>query len=123
MRKTALLLALVATAALAGINIETDGASNTSGRRVEMTDCNAVGGDAGTANYGLLNEGNYLMRVTGEDVFLCFAVDGGQICASGGEKFPSNTVACMTAPRGGWTLSCRSSGATADVVFTKASGC
>lgn len=102
------LLPVLAIAAGGAILLDTS-------NRLEITDCLASGGDAGTAWSGTLTEGSYLLRVTGEDIFVCLA----STCVSGGEKFPSGTVLMIAVPRGGMTLSCRGTG-SGDLIVTRA---
>lgn len=109
MRKALALVCLVPALALAaGGPIKLDTAV-----RLEMTDC-ASGGTAGATLAG----GNYLLRVTDSDVFLCYASS----CASGGEKFPQGTVLVIAVPGGGQAFSCRSSGSAGDVILTHVEG-
>lgn len=105
MRKLLALL-LVSTAAIAGgINLDTS-------RRFEFTDCAAGGSAAQT-----VTEGTYLLRVTTEDVSMCLAAT----CATGGEKFPAGMAMMWSVGRGGTSVSCRSAGATGDLILTGAS--
>ena len=105
MRKLLMILALVSTVALAGISLDT-------GRRFEFTDCAAGGSAAQT-----LTLGDYFTRVTTEDVWICYAAT----CAAGGEKLGAGVAFMLSIPRGGQAISCRSAGATGDVIFTGAS--
>lgn len=106
--RAALLFLAVALPALAGgINLLTS-------TRAEFTDCASGGSVAQT-----LTAGQYLMRVTDADTFLCFAASG-STCASGGEKFPVGTVVLLTLTTGQVSVSCRSSASTGDVIFTAA---
>ncbi len=107
MRKLLLLLALVVGCAAFAQAIEIN-----TGKRFEFTDC-AAGGSSSQS----LTEGVYVMRITTEDVFLCYA----STCATTGEKWPAGTVILISIPRGGKTVSCRSNGATGDAIFTSAS--
>lgn len=106
MRKLLLLLVLapLAAGAAGGISLNT-------AKRFEFTDCASGGSSAQT-----LTEGQYLFRVTDKDVFICFAAT----CASTGEKFPNGTVMMFSIPRGGQSVSCRSSDSTGDAIFTSA---
>ena len=90
-------------------------------KRLELTDCATNGGDAGAAFYGTLTEGEYLLRITDSDVFVCFSetLDAGRVCPSGGEKLPSGTVIKMTVGRAATTYSCRSAAGTGDLILTK----
>jgi len=86
--------------------------------RFEFTDCSATGSAAQT-----VTDGPYLLRVTGEDTFLCYA----STCASGGEKFPVGTVMNIKICSNGFcagtgtSMSCRSASSTAagDVILTR----
>jgi hypothetical protein len=82
--------------------------------RFEFTDC-AVGGSAAQT---LTKNTQYLMRVTGEDTFVCFAVSG-STCAANGEKFPAPFAALVYITDNLKSVSCRSTGSTGDVIFTK----
>jgi hypothetical protein len=109
MRKALVFALLASTAALAAgaaLNLDT-------AVRLEMTDC-ASGGTAGAT----LTVGNYLLRVTDADAFLCYAAS----CATGGEKFPQGSVVVLAVPTGGQAFSCRSAASNADVILTKVSG-
>lgn len=101
-RLLVILLLVVATAALAGIALDTS-------TQFEINNCPA-GGSSSVA----VNEGDYLFRVTDADVYLCYAAT----CVTGGAKFCSGTIFELAIPRGGATLSCRSAG-TGDVVLTR----
>lgn len=98
------LACLLGGAALAQINLNT-------GSRFETTDCAAGGSSIGTT----LANSKYLLRVTGEDTFICWAAS----CAAGGEKFPTGTIILLQFQTA-QALSCRSTGATGDVIMTKA---
>lgn len=112
MRKTLalcliLLVPTVADAAGSPLNLDTT-------TRLEMTDC-ASGGTAGAT----LAAGTYLMRVTGEDSFLCYASS----CASpNGEKWPVGTIVAIAVGSSGQAFSCRSSGSTGDIILTRLQG-
>lgn len=103
--KTVALLCLLAGAALAaeGLNINT-------ATRFEFTDASSGGSAAQT-----ITAGNYVMRVTDSDVFVCYAAT----CAAGGEKWPVGTVV-LIAFGGSQSVSCRSAASTGDVIFTAA---
>ncbi|MFT3708045.1 MAG: hypothetical protein QM817_10350 [Archangium sp.] len=101
------LLALVPVVAKAGIPLN-------AAIRTEFTDC-ASGGSTAQA----LVRGDYLLRITDSDTFLCFAA-AGSTCVSGGEKFPAGTVMVITVTGDMLSASCRSSGSTGDAIFTKA---
>lgn len=85
--------------------------------RFEFTDCAAGGSGAQT-----ITDGSYLMRVTGEDSFLCYA----GTCAANGEKYPVGTVILIKicsdkfCGGAGTSSSCRSAGATGDIILTRA---
>lgn len=103
MRKLALLVCLVGCGALAGaLTLDT-------GRRFEFTDC-ASGGSAAQT----LTVGQYLMRITDADVYVCYAAT----CASGGERFASGTIIGIAVGLGGQQVSCRSTTSTGDAIFT-----
>lgn len=85
------------------------------GNRKEFTDCSATGSAAQT----LTADRSYLMRVTGEDTFVCFA-SSGSTCASGGEKFGAPFAAVVNITSDLKSVSCRSPNATGDVIFTQA---
>jgi hypothetical protein len=104
MRALALSLVLLAAVALAGIGIQP-------AIRFEFTDC-ASGGSANQTVTG----GQYLMRVTDADVFVCYA----STCASAGERFPVGTVLLLQVPALGQVMSCRSSTSTGDFILTSA---
>jgi predicted metal-binding membrane protein len=105
MRKLApLLLVLVASAAVA------DGVELIVATRFDYPNCSASGSASQT-----VTGGTYLMRVTDEDVSICYAAT----CAADGEKFPAGTVMLITF-NGNQAVTCRSANATGDVTFTKA---
>ena len=101
----ALLLFPLLALAAGGINLAL-------GTRAEFTAC-ASGGSSATT----LVVGEYLMRVTDADTFVCFA-ETGSTCASGGEKFPAGTVVLLYVAGDKKSVSCRSSASTGDVIFT-----
>ncbi len=105
MRALLLVVALLATAALAG------GLVLQVGVRFEFTDCAAGGSAAQT-----VTEGQYLMRVTDSDAFLCY----GATCAAGGEKFPAGAMLLLSVGAGGQQMSCRSASSLGDVILTRA---
>jgi hypothetical protein len=108
MRASLLLLALLAAVASAGsINLDT-------ATRFEFTDCAAGGSVAQT-----VTAGQYLLRVTDADVFLCIA-EAASTCATGGEKFPSGTVLLLSVGGVSKSMSCRSSASTGDLILTGA---
>lgn len=110
MRKTfLLLLALVSLVASA------DGVLLDTSKRFEFTDCSSGGSSAQT-----ITEGTYLLRITDESTWLCFAASS-STCATLGEKFPSGTVMKITIPRSGLSVSCRSAASGGDAIFTSAS--
>lgn len=109
MRRLALVgILLLAVAAMAG------GIALDTSRRVEFTDCSSSGSTAQT-----VTGGQYLLRVTDADTFLCIA-DSGATCATGGEKFPVGTVVLLTVPGTSKSVACRSSSSTGDAIFTGA---
>jgi hypothetical protein len=103
MRIGALVLLLVGGLALAApVTLNT-------GTRFEFTDCSSSGSAAQT-----VTSGTYVLRVTTEDVWLCYAAT----CASGGEKFPAGwgmhlRVQTTT------SMSCRSGTSTGDLILTR----
>jgi hypothetical protein len=103
MKRTAALLAvLAATVALAaGLTLQT-------GTRFEFTDCSSGGSAAQT-----VTRGEYLLRVTDADVWVCYAAT----CATGGEKLPSGFSALFSFG-GSQSVSCRSSASTGDLILT-----
>lgn len=111
MTKPLLPILLLAGAALAGgLVIDTS-------QRLELTNCSSGGHDGGQ-----LAEGQYLVRVTDADTNVCIqsGLDAGYLsCSSGGEKFPSGTIILQSIPRGGATVTCRSSTSTGDVIYTR----
>lgn len=117
MRHLAIVLALaVPLIALGGSVMMIQGAT-----RAEITDCPSNGGDGGAAFQQVLPGGDYLARVTDENVWLCFgAYDAGptSCIADAGEKFPPGSFWNAHVPTGGVSLTCRSTGGTGDVIFT-----
>lgn len=114
MRKLAMpLLALL----LAGVAFAAGGIQLQTNVRFEFTDCAAGGSSAQT-----VTDGTYLMRVTGEDTFLCYAAT----CAAGGEKYgaPFAMLVKICSDKfcggAGTSVSCRSVGSTGDVILTRA---
>lgn len=100
-----LLLALFGGAALAagaGVTLIT-------GTRFEFTNCSSGGSAAQT-----VTAGKYLFRVLGEDTAVCYD----STCAANGEWFPAGTVLLLTI-QNSQSISCRSSGSTGDVIFTR----
>lgn len=85
------------------------------GNRQELTDC-ASGGSSAVS---LTKNRSYLMRVTGEDTFVCFAASG-STCASGGEKFGAPFAMLIYITDDLDSVSCRSANSTGDVIFTQA---
>lgn len=79
--------------------------------RFEFTDCAAAGSASQT-----IFAGSYLMRVTTEDVFICYAAT----CAAGGEKFPAGMV-LLVAFQANQQVSCRSAASTGDLILTNGS--
>jgi Flp pilus assembly pilin Flp len=110
MRNFGLLLALVAGVAIAAAPITLD----TSVRK-EFTDCSSGGSSAQTLTANV----QYLVRVVGEDTFVCFG-SSGTTCASGGEKFGAPFAALMFITGDMKSVACRSANSTGDVIFTKA---
>lgn len=74
-----------------------------------FTDCAAAGSTAQT-----VTAGSYLLVVTTEDVWVCYAAT----CASGGVKLPSG-LAMQIRMRDNTSVSCRSAASTGDVIFTR----
>lgn len=81
--------------------------------RVEFTNCPANGLPTAQA----VAAGEYLLRVTDEDVFMC-KHSASSTCGSGGEKFPAGMAMIIRFPVA-VSMSCRSAGATADLILTK----
>jgi len=107
MRRLGLLLyVLAASMALAG------GITLNTATRFEFTDCISTGSGNQT-----LTEGQYLLRITDSDVFICYA---STCTGTSGEKFPQNTVILLNISRGGQVVSCRSAASTGDAIFTNA---
>lgn len=104
----AALIAVLPNVAFAG------GIALDTSRRFEFTDCSSSGSAAQT-----VTGGQYLLRVTDADTFLCIA-ESGATCASGGEKFPVGTVVLLTVPGASKSVACRSSSSTGDAIFTGA---
>lgn len=82
----------------------------------ELVDC-ASGGSAAM----FVTPGQYVMRVTDADVFVCYAAT----CASGGARFPVGTV--MGLQVGGTNgnaqvMSCRSTASNGDLLLVGAAG-
>jgi len=115
MRTTILagLVAFVSTAVLAqGIQVEPGGPT------VAFVDCPFIGTDGGTLHNGLLTEGRYLFRTTGDDIAVCVtAPDAGSTCATGGEKYAQGTMFRWSVPRGGNRVACRSLASDAGDAF------
>lgn len=101
----AFFLALASPAGATGISLDTS-------KRYEFTDCAAGGSVSQT-----VAEGVYLTRFITEDIWVCYAAT----CAAGGEKFGAGTVMMLSVGRGGQLMSCRSAGATGDLILTGAS--
>lgn len=78
--------------------------------RYEINNC-ASGGSSSVSPV----EGKYLFRVTTADSWVCLA----GTCASGGEHFSAGTVLLWQVPRGGQTISCRSTASTGNVILTR----
>lgn len=93
--------------AAGGVNLDTS-------TQVTFTDCSSSGSTAQT-----LAAGDYLMTVHDEAVWLCLA-DSNSTCSSGGVKFAAGYGMKITIGAGGKSASCRSSGSTGDIQFTKA---
>lgn len=106
MRKLGLLALLVACAAAAQIQLNQAVIKT-------FTDCAAGGSAAQT-----LDQGTYLMTVTTEDLWMCQA-ESGSTCVSGGTKFGAPFAMLFEVPRSGLSVSCRSTGSTGDLQFTK----
>lgn len=111
-----LMLALLAGVALAsGVTVDPS-------VKVEFTDCLSTGlSSDGGAPGQLVRAGPYVMRVTDENTWICFA----STCASSGDKFPVNTVMLLDVlppTDGGYQqyFSCRSASSTGDLILTKA---
>lgn len=85
------------------------------GNRYEFTDC----ASGGSAAQSLTKDRSYLMRVTGEDTFVCFAASS-STCASGGEKFGAPFGMLIFITTDTRSVSCRSPSSTGDVIFTQA---
>lgn len=79
---------------------------------LDFTDCSSSGSSA-----QLLHGGDYVLTVTDEDVWLCWAAT----CGSGGRRWPVGTVINLHFGGGSGNdtqLSCRSAGSTGDANFT-----
>lgn len=98
------------TLLLFGLDSFAGGISLDPGTRYEFTDCASGGSASQTAI-----EGDYLLRVTDADSWLCYAAT----CATLGEKFPAGTVMRISVPRAGQAFSCRSGASTGDVILTR----
>lgn len=81
---------------------------------ITFTDC----GSSGSAEQ-TVSGGAHLMTVTGEDTYVCYA-DSASTCASGGTLYPTGTAIHITFGNASHSVSCRSSGSSGDVQFTKA---
>jgi len=101
-------IAALATLLLASVALAAAGVSLTPSTRFEFTDCASGGSSAQT-----VTAGTYLLRVTDENTFICYAAT----CAAGGEKFPMGTV-MLLAFGGSQSVSCRSSASSGDVILT-----
>lgn len=114
MHKIALVMALV-IAVLAPLAFAAGGLTLDTSVRFEFTDCSS----SGSSSQSVIGQTTYLMRVTGEDVFVCPT----STCSTGGEKYPQGTVVAITVPGATPTsttaYSCRSAASTGDVIFTK----
>lgn len=109
MKALVLVLVLAAGAALAAMGGLPPLALKTS-ETVTFTNC-AAGGSSSSATKAL----TYLVRTFDEDVFICYAAT----CAAGGERFTKDTILLLRFENA-TTLSCRSAGATGDIVMTAA---
>lgn len=105
LRFASLLMALLAGAAWPAGN----GVTLKTGVRFEFTDCASGGSSAQT-----VTAGKYLLRVTTEDVFMCFAAT----CASNGEKLPAGLVMLLQVETS-TSVSCRSAASTGDLILTR----
>lgn len=77
---------------------------------LDFANCSSSGSSAQEIKFG-----EYVMTVTDEDVYLCWAAT----CASGGRRFPVGTIFKQTF-QANQNLSCRSAYSTGDVQFTRA---
>lgn len=108
MRKLGLVLALLAIGGVASAQIALDQTTTKT-----FTDCSSSGSVAQT-----LTAGTYLMTITTEDVWVCQAASA-STCASAGTKFGAPFAMLFEVPRGGLSISCRSSSSTGDLQFTR----
>lgn len=109
MRKLAFVaVALFAVAAWAGIALSQATIKT-------FTNCASGGSSAQT-----LTGGDYLLTVADEGAWICIT-DSASTCASGGTWLPSGTLMTITVGNflNSRSVSCRSSGSTGDVEFTK----
>lgn len=90
-------------------------------KRAEFTNCSSSGSLSQP-----ITEGEYVMRVTDKDSFVCYATT---CVGDAGEKWPMGTIVKISFPRAtaglsdggtGTDVSCRSSDSTGDVIFTQA---
>lgn len=88
--------------------------------RFEFIDCASGGSVAQT-----ITDGTYLLRVTDENAWLCYA---GTCTGTSGEKYPVGTVMLIKlcsnkfCDGSGTSSSCRSAGSSGDVILTRADG-
>lgn len=82
--------------------------------RQEITNCSSSGSSAVT----LTADRSYLMRVAGEDTYVCFA-SSGSTCATGGELFGAPLAMLIYITTDLKSVSCRSGAGGGDVVFTQ----
>lgn len=108
MRKLGLVLALLAAGAAVAGSLYPAG-------RVEFENCSASGSSA----QALVRGNTYLMRVFDEGVWVCFAASA-STCATGGDRFGPGFAMKFTVSGDLKSTSCRSTGATGDVIFTPA---
>lgn len=107
MRKAIALALLVASVAVAQVALYP-------GFGKDFTNCESGGSAAQTLSPGF----NYVMRVLDESTYVCFA-SSGSTCASGGERFSANFAMRIHITSDHKSISCRSSGGTGDVLFTR----
>jgi hypothetical protein len=101
----ALLIGLLAATALA-ISLDTS-------TLFTFTDC-ASGGSAAQTVTG----GRWLVTVNDEATWVCIT-DSASTCASGGTKLPSGMAFLLDVNANGKSISCRSSGSTGDLQFSR----
>lgn len=84
------------------------------GNRAEIINCS----NSGSSAIALTKNRSYLMRVAGEDTYVCFAASG-STCASGGELFGAPFAMLIYITDDTDSVSCRSANSGGDLVFTQ----